>query len=176
MLTVVQDLDYTYSTQGDVPVYIHSLSFPPSYFHRVVRVPGDPIAHADLAPWAPQLSASVRLLQDRVRSEGHTLVRWVHRARFTLRPRAAGGRIQILGTSLYVDSGWYGTIVVEVRDFYARMTWRMMLLQTEGTNEGLADLMARIGMNAQTGAPIPGWHPPQVGDPRRTYRILRDRR
>jgi hypothetical protein len=36
--------------------------------------------------------------------------------------------------------------------------------------------MGRVGMSAQTGAPIPGWNPPEVGDPRRTYRILRERR
>jgi hypothetical protein len=98
-----------------VPVYIHSLAFPPSYFHRVIRVPGDPAVQADLSPWAAQLAGSVRLLQDRVRSEGHTIVRWLHRARFALRPRAAGGRIHIDNTDLYVDPGWYGTVVIEVR-------------------------------------------------------------
>jgi hypothetical protein len=177
-----------------VPVYIHTFAFPPSYFHRVVRTvvlpggrEGDPAAHIDFAPWGAQIAQSVRLLQDKVKADapssgaggggqgagrGHTLVRWVHRARFAVRPRAAAGRIPITdapsayaqlqggtGTAV-VDEGWYGTVVLE----------------TEGTNEGLEDLLGRVGYNAANGQPIHGWRTPEAGDPRRMYRILRERR
>jgi hypothetical protein len=122
---------------------------------------GDPAAHADLSPWGAQVAASVRLLQDRVRSEGHTLVRWVHRARIELRPRAAAGRIPVpgAGPGVDVDDGWFGALVLEA----------------EGTNEGLAELLARVGVRAADGAPIPGWRAPPVGDRRRMWRVLRER-
>jgi hypothetical protein len=72
------------------------------------------------------------------------------------------GRIPIPGTDkLFVELGWYGTIVVEA----------------EGTNEALADLQDRCG---------PGTFPPRVrGAPattqaqvenRKVFRILRERR
>jgi hypothetical protein len=149
-----------------VPVYVSALAFSPSYFHRVIRTvalpggrEGDPAAHADFGPWGAQVAGSVRLLQDRVRSEGHTLMRWVHRARIALRPRAAAGRIPLLGGG-EVDEGWYGTVVLEA----------------EGTNEGLEELLERVGYRAADGQPIPGWKPPGIGDRRRMWRILREKR
>ena len=73
-------------------------------------------------------------------------------------------RIPIPDTNgLFVDPGWYGTIVVE----------------TEGTNEALADLQDRCG---------PGVFPPraagvagQLGinpapDARKVFRVLREKR
>jgi hypothetical protein len=61
---------------------------------------------------------------------------------------------------LFVDSGWYGTIVVE----------------TEGTNESLADLQDRC----------PGAFPPRAGGPttttkeakdaKKVFKILREKR
>jgi hypothetical protein len=168
-----------------VPVYIHALAFPPSYFHRVIRTvtlpggkEGDPVAHADFSPWGAQIIQSVQLLQDRVKSEGHTLVKWVHRARFTIRPRAAAGRIPIVGGGS-VDEGWYGTVVLEVYhtlSIFGYGRTNSDSLQTEGTNEGLDELLERVGINAANGHPIPGWRPPEIGDRRRMYRILRDRR
>jgi hypothetical protein len=83
-------------------------------------------------------------------------VRWVHRSSFVIRPGPArfttptssggsGGKTQMLisripipdtDNTLFVDSGWHGTVVVE----------------TEGTNEALADLQERCG---------PGVFPPR---------------
>jgi len=70
-----------------------------------------------------------------------------HRSSFVIRPPRGpprfsqqGGKTQLLvpriqipdTDNLFVDSGWYGTIVVE----------------TEGTNEALADLQERCGPGA----------------------------
>ena len=87
------------------------------------------------------------------------VVRWIHRSRFTVRPDPHTRMPPpIPGTSLSVDSGWYGVIIVE----------------TEGTNEGLADLQDRC----------PDAFPPRAGiDPKQTrkpagrvFRLLRERR
>ncbi|KAL1732494.1 hypothetical protein EV714DRAFT_206600 [Schizophyllum commune] len=176
------DLDYTYSPVGDTPRYIPSLAFPPSFFHRVIRTGSssqNPIVRLNIMPWGEEIAANLQLLQDRARTETpqgsyHNVVRWVHRSSFILRPRrGAGGssvghgssssrppssRIPIYGhEGLFVDPAWYGTIVVE----------------TEGTNEALADLQERCG---------PGAFPPRAGPPvkrevdnREVFRIMRER-
>ncbi|TFK66474.1 hypothetical protein BDN72DRAFT_844319 [Pluteus cervinus] len=148
------DLDYTYTPVGDLPKYLPSLAFPPSYFHRVIRTgpsTTNPIAHIDIRPWGEEIASNLQLIQDRVRTETpqgayHNVVRWVHRSSFVIRPPgktkrysqatsrsgAAPNRIQIPESNLFVDSGWYGTVMVE----------------TEGTNESLADLQARCGPGA----------------------------
>jgi hypothetical protein len=92
------------------------------------------------------------------------VVRWVHRSSFAIRTRAGqGGRIPIPHTDLHVDPGWYGTVVVEA----------------EGTNEGLADLQERCGrgaFHALAGHVVPGHgRHPRLDDIRRVYRILRER-
>jgi hypothetical protein len=56
----------------------------------------------------------------------HKVVRWVHRSRFHTRP---GMPIPNTTPPAIVERTWDGVIVVEV----------------EGTNEGLADLQARCG-------------------------------
>lgn len=179
------DLDYTYSPVGDTPRYIPSMAFSPSYFHRVIRTgpsSQNPIVRVDISPWGQEIAANLQLLQDRARTETpqgayHNVVRWVHRSSFIVRPRRSGGssvghggssvghgarppssRIPIRGQDgLFVDPGWYGTIVVE----------------TEGTNEALADLQERSG---------PGAFPPRAGGPvkrdvdnRDVFRIVRER-
>ncbi|KAJ7773531.1 hypothetical protein B0H14DRAFT_3095998 [Mycena olivaceomarginata] len=135
------DLDYKYSSVGDLPQYLPTLAFPPSYFHRVIRTgpaSTNPVVHIDLAPWGQEIAANLQLLQDRVRTETpqgniHNVVRWVHRSSFVIRapPKATHVDVQRPSSApsagLFVDSGWYGTIVVE----------------TEGTNESLADLQDR---------------------------------
>ncbi|KAH9072938.1 hypothetical protein EDB83DRAFT_145205 [Lactarius deliciosus] len=130
------DLDFSFSQIGDVPPSLPALAFPPSYFHRVIRVAGDrnPIAHLDIRFWGEDIIANLQLLQDRVRTETpqgayHTVVRWVHRSSFTIRPPPGGAPMIILPNRerRIVDPGWRGTVVVEA----------------EGTNEGLADLRAR---------------------------------
>lgn len=67
---VLQDLDYTYSAVGSIPRYFHSFSFPPSYFHKVIRsgvgADGDPIVQIDVNPWAHEIAAGLELLQERV--------------------------------------------------------------------------------------------------------------
>jgi hypothetical protein len=66
----------------------------------------------------------------------HTVVRYIHRARFRIRPGVlvnpyappvAGPDGQPVVK--LVDPGWHGLVVID----------------TEGTNEGLADLQARVG-------------------------------
>ncbi|KAJ7901571.1 hypothetical protein B0H13DRAFT_1621883 [Mycena leptocephala] len=176
------DLDYKYSSVGDLPQYLPTLAFPPSYFHRVIRTgpaSTNPVVHVDLSPWGQEIAANLQLLQDRVRTETpqgniHNVVRWVHRSSFTIRapakPRmsmSSGGRrpqsprIPIPETAgLFVDPGWYGTVVVE----------------TEGTNEALADLQDRC----------PGAFPPRAGGPqtvqlkehkdaKKVFKILREK-
>ncbi|KAJ7768263.1 hypothetical protein B0H16DRAFT_1308140 [Mycena metata] len=179
------DLDYKYSAVGDLPQYLPTLAFPPSYFHRVIRTgpaSTNPIVHVDISPWGQEIAANLQLLQDRVRTETpqgniHNVVRWVHRSSFVVRappkhPRASmnGGRngrppsparIPIPESAgLFVDPGWYGTIVVE----------------TEGTNEALADLQDRC----------PGAFPPRAGGPptvalkeakdqKKVFKILREK-
>jgi hypothetical protein len=102
-------------------------------------------------------------------------VHWVHRSSFelhrppklprqTYQPSLPTQRIPIPGTDgLFVDLGWYGTVIVEA----------------EGTNEGLADLQERCG---------PGAFPPHTSlangtygserprDDLKVFRILRERR
>jgi hypothetical protein len=103
---------------------LHSLAFPPSYFHRVIRAAGNPVGYIDLTPWGEEIASNLQLLQDRVRTETpqgghHMVVRWVHRSSFVIRPRptlpgSSPSRIPIPHTDLHVDPGWYGTVVVEV--------------------------------------------------------------
>ncbi|KAJ7590939.1 hypothetical protein C8J56DRAFT_782229 [Mycena floridula] len=136
------DLDYTYSAVGDLPnKYLPNLAFPPSYFHRVIRTgpnSGNPIVRFDLRPWTDDILSNLQLLQDRVRTETpqghyHNVVRWVHRSSFVIRPNNVlptsrkhthQARIPIPNSNLFVDPGWYGTVIIE----------------TEGTNEALAEL------------------------------------
>ncbi|KAL0959005.1 hypothetical protein HGRIS_014318 [Hohenbuehelia grisea] len=180
------DLDYTYSAVGDLPKYLHTFAFPPSYFHRVIRTgatSSNPVAHIDVSPWGEEIAANLQLLQDRVRTETpqgnyHNVVRWVHRSSFTIRPPARTpprsrsiymqgnhNRIPLPGADgQFVDPSWYGTVIVE----------------TEGTNEALADLQERCG---------PGAFPPRAKgvaekytdslererEGRKVWRILRER-
>ena len=65
----MQDLDYSYSPSGDLPRYLPSLAFAPSYFHKVIRIGGDPVIHIDLNPWAEEIAMNLQLLQDRVKTE-----------------------------------------------------------------------------------------------------------
>lgn len=67
----VQDLDFTWSRIGDLPKYLPTLAFPPSYFHRVIRTQGsgNPICHIDIAPWGEEIAEHLQLLQDRMRTE-----------------------------------------------------------------------------------------------------------
>ena len=87
----------------------------------------------------------------------HTVVRWIHRSRFRIRPNPfTNAPIPIPGTLLTIDPGWYGHVIVE----------------TEGTNEGLADLQERCkgnGFPPRAGAP-------QNKTPSKVYRLLRERR
>lgn len=127
---------------------------------------------------------NLQLLQDRVRTETpqgsyHNVVRWVHRSSFNLRPpinsrpsQSRGGtavrsgqkpRIPIPDCSLFVDPGWYGKVVVE----------------TEGTNEALADLQDRCGKGAfppRVGSNVPMNMSVAAREGKMVYRILRERR
>lgn len=111
-------------------------------------------------------------------------MRWVHRSSFVIRPPPKGysrspsqvqhgpnrtpphgapSRIPIPDTNLFVDPGWYGTIVVE----------------TEGTNESLADLQDRCGPGAfPPRATRVNGHKPSAMDRENklVFRILREKR
>ncbi|KAG9031285.1 hypothetical protein FRB95_002925 [Tulasnella sp. JGI-2019a] len=135
------DLDYSYNPIGEIPRHIDSLAYPPAYFHKIVRNSGNPIVYIDLRPFAVDIADHLSLLQDRIQTDTpqgsfHTVVRWIHRARFSIRPNTPVYPFQSSRTppdrtvsTQMVDPGWYGTIVIEA----------------EGTNEGLADLQARVG-------------------------------
>lgn len=61
-------------------------------------------------------------------------MRWIHRARFYVKPNTPVARStdrddRSAAPPQLADPGWFGTVVVEA----------------EGTNEGLADLQARVG-------------------------------
>lgn len=105
----------------------------------------------------------------------HDVVRWIHRSSFTIRPPVAPSqgqtqsrlralRIPIPNADGFcIDPGWYGTVVLE----------------SEGTNEGLADLQMRCGS---------GVFPPRAEtfatkmrnekerENKRVWRILREKR
>ncbi|KIK70592.1 hypothetical protein GYMLUDRAFT_282397 [Collybiopsis luxurians FD-317 M1] len=187
------DLDYTYSTIGDLPKYIPGFAFPPSYFHRVIRTGGtsssNPVVRLDITPWGAEIAANLQLLQDRVRTETpqgsyHNVVRWVHRSSFHLRPpttsrrspshgrssvrsgysHSASSRIPIPNSMLFVDPGWHGKVVVE----------------TEGTNEALADLQDRCGHGvfpprAASNVSVAGRDKEKEKDGKMVWRILRER-
>jgi len=162
------DLDYTYSPMGDVPRALPSLAFAPSYFHRVIRIAGDknPIVNIDISFWAEEIAANLQLLQDRVKTETpqgnyHTVVRWVHRSSFNIRHLHAPHAPAMFLPSreqIPIDQGWIGTVVVEA----------------EGTNEGLADLQQRCRGGFPPSA-APG-HMLRRGEREFTvWRILRER-
>ncbi|KAF9814782.1 hypothetical protein IEO21_04940 [Rhodonia placenta] len=174
------DLDYTWSPIGDVPHYLPTLAFPPSYFHRVIRTAGagNPVCHIDISSWGEEIAKNLNMVQDRARTETpqgshHTVVRWMSRSKFTIRPPAPGKPIRIQvppsvgpgpgpGGAWVVDPSWYGTVVVE----------------TESTNESIADLQARCG-NAfpprATGSSARGKSENKKVEDRQVFRILRDR-
>ncbi|KAF5334160.1 hypothetical protein D9758_014815 [Tetrapyrgos nigripes] len=187
------DLDYTYSDVGDVPKYIPSLAFPPSYFHRVLRTnssSSDPIVRLDISPWGEEIASNLQLLQNKNKGIPQAAchsTNWIHQSSFTIRsPRArslASKRSEKTGQSskstesshgvpipgfqgLFVDSGWYGKIVIE----------------TEGTGDSLADLQDRCGPGAfpsrvQSSARsmITGRSMQREKDARKVFRIIRER-
>lgn len=166
------DLDYTFSKMGAVPRYLHSLAFPPSYFHKIIRcgsgVDADPIVQVDISPFGEQIAVNLQLLQERVAMDTpqgtrHTVLRWTHRSYFKIPalyrslthlnipvPNANGS---------YIHVDWMGTVVVEA----------------EGTNEGLAELKARCGTAftqfRKTSSPVT----PMKRETGRVFRLLRER-
>ncbi|KAJ7220559.1 hypothetical protein GGX14DRAFT_675153 [Mycena pura] len=179
------DLDYKYSSVGDLPQYLPTLAFPPSYFHRVIRTgptSSNPVVHVDISPWGQEIAANLQLLQDRVRTETpqgniHNVVRWVHRSSFVIRPpakatnhmsissgrpRPASPRIPIPDSGgLFVDPGWYGTLVVE----------------TEGTNEALADLQDRCpgAFSPRSGNSTRAMVSKEANEAKKVFKILREK-
>ncbi|KAL6300309.1 hypothetical protein BKA93DRAFT_802204 [Sparassis latifolia] len=177
--TYLIDLNYTFSRIGEVPHYLPTLAFPPSYFHRVIRSvgSGNPICYVDISPWGEEIASNLQLMQDKVKTETpqgsyHTVMRWVHRSSFVIRqpPPAKLIRIPVPPTvgpgpaahgAWVVDPGWYGTVVVEA----------------EGTNEGLADLQARCkgAFPPRAVGASPHVHRPPKDHRSLVFRILRER-
>ncbi|KAI6026663.1 hypothetical protein BKA83DRAFT_4246309 [Pisolithus microcarpus] len=187
------DLDYRYSRLGELSPYFHSLAFPPSYFHRVIRIgasaghnpQANPIVYVDVSPWGPEIARNLQLLQERGKAETphgalHDVVLWVHRSSFKIHPPATTEHARVHShlrehfphlvprserraipnlPGFFIDPNWYGTVVVEV----------------EGTQEGLSDLQDRCG---------PGVFPPRPEaitgivkgvDRRRIWRVIREK-
>lgn len=102
------------------------------------------------------------------------VVRWVHRSSFTIRPPAGGKQLRLVvprdvgpgpapGGAWLIDSDWFGTVVVEA----------------EGTNEGLADLQARCGgafPPRAVGASFSPERAARAEAQRSVFRILREKR
>ncbi|KAI6121067.1 hypothetical protein F5141DRAFT_1087437 [Pisolithus sp. B1] len=187
------DLDYRYSRLGELSPYFHSLAFPPSYFHRVIRIGAsaghnpqeNPIVYVDVSPWGQEIARNLQLLQERGKAETphgalHDVVLWVHRSSFKIHPPATTDHARVHShlreyfphlvpsserraipnvPGSFIDPNWYGTVVVEV----------------EGTQEGLADLQDRCG---------PGVFPPRPEaitgivkgvERRRIWRVIREK-
>jgi len=92
----------------------------------------------------------------------HSILRWTHRTRFQILP---GTIIPNTDGPAIVDPKWVGTVVVEA----------------EGTNEGLADLLGRCGdetSNSQKVMAATGGLSARMGkgDAGRVFRILRAKR
>lgn len=90
----------------------------------------------DISPYATEIAANLKLLQDRVQTETpqgqhHTVIRWIHRSSFQLQGDTPLLPIQPRrsGPTPLIDSSWEGTVYVEA----------------EGTNEGLEELQDRVG-------------------------------
>ncbi|KZT61420.1 hypothetical protein CALCODRAFT_491228 [Calocera cornea HHB12733] len=137
------DLEYDYSVSGQLPHYFNSLAHPPSFWHKVIRTNANPIAHIDLRPYGKEIVQNVQLVQDRVQMETpqggfHTIVRHSHRSVARLVPGTP-----IPDTKEVVDAAWEGRLIVEA----------------EGTTEGLADLQMRCSSRGGKGV----------------YRILREK-
>ncbi len=149
-----------------MPPYLHSFSFPPSYFHRILRSAGNPIVQLDIRPWGREIAMNLHLVQDRGHAETyasnyllpsvrvvnytlhspqggrHVVVRWTHRSKFHIVRYTP-----IPDTKLVVDPAWEGSIV--------------------------ADLQVRAGL--EHFKPQAGVHP-QPGDGGRVFRLLREKR
>ncbi|KIJ38370.1 hypothetical protein M422DRAFT_176820 [Sphaerobolus stellatus SS14] len=158
------DLDYSYSHSGELPRYLNSFAFPPSYFHKVIRSTGNPLDQMDISPWSTDIAANVQLLQDKTVAETyaqHSILRWTHRTRFIVHPNFP---LPNTDPQLIVDPKWVGTVVVEA----------------EGTNEGLADLLGRCNdetcLTQKVLAATGGLSVKMAkGDAGRVFRILRAR-
>ncbi|KIJ38342.1 hypothetical protein M422DRAFT_176768, partial [Sphaerobolus stellatus SS14] len=160
------DLDYSYSHSGELPRYLNSLAFPPSYFHKVIRSTGNPLVQIDVSPWSTEIAANVQLVQDKAVAETapgttHNILRWTHRTRFIVHPNFP---LPNTDPQLIVDPKWVGTVVIEA----------------EGTNEGLADLLGRCNdetcLSQKVLAATGGLSAKMAkGDAGRVFRILRAR-
>ena len=106
------------------------------------------------------------------------VVRWVHRSSFVIRPSSSGKPLRVSvpkcvgpgpgpGGVWLIDPGWYGTVVVEA----------------EGTNEGLADLQERCrgafpirAMGAAASLSVSPERAAKEEERRNVFRILREKR
>ncbi|KAF9269776.1 hypothetical protein L218DRAFT_993768 [Marasmius fiardii PR-910] len=145
------DLDYSYSSCGDIPRHVPSLALPPSYFHGIIQrgpLNMDPVIRMDVSPWGEEIARNLQLMQDKMVAETpqglQNVVKWLHRTTFKIRPpsirstSSSGQRVRWAQTGIpirdsngqTVHSSWYGSIVIE----------------TDGTNECLDDLKERCGL------------------------------
>ena len=106
------------------------------------------------------------------------VVRWVHCSSFVIRPSSSGKPLRVSvpkcvgpgpgpGGVWLIDPGWYGTVVVEA----------------EGTNEGLADLQERCrgafpirAMGAAASLSVSPERAAKEEERRNVFRILREKR
>ncbi|KAG8911175.1 hypothetical protein FRC02_006748 [Tulasnella sp. 418] len=135
------DLDYAHSRMGEIPPSVDSLAFPLSFWdHSLIRS-DDPVYYFDLSPFVVEIASNIERVESSSLTETpegdpYFVSDWSYRTRFRIRP---GMRVGSMTASsdlagqrqqpAVVNSDWVGSVLIE----------------TESTNEGLADLQARCG-------------------------------
>jgi hypothetical protein len=118
-------LEYRFSPDGHLPGYFDAFQVPPSYYYPILPAPY--IVSPDLSPWADSAVATIRLAFERsdiATSRGEKIVakRYLHVCGFEISS----------GASHLACEEWQG----------------MVTLEAEGTAEGRASLLRRLGRAA----------------------------
>lgn len=155
----MQPPDYAYSHAGDLPKYLPTLAFPPSYFHRIIRTmgSGNPICHIDIAPWGEETVSNPQLIPDRMRSETYvsgycifratplaSTMRAVRRATFT--PSCAGTTAlhSLRGPVVECGSAFLGALVGGCLDCQSRL-YESIVIEAEALTKALHRTPGSLG-------------------------------
>ncbi|KAN0061543.1 hypothetical protein ACQY0O_006390 [Thecaphora frezii] len=133
----LRDLSYVFDRSGHLPSWVNSFSYPPSYYHNIIRSSSaaQPVVYLDVLPWRDQIVTTMRLVQDQVETYNpqgarYRISKWLYRAVINVAP---GQIISDEGLEV-VDAGWHGRIVIE----------------TEGTAEHAKELISRCAGPAES--------------------------